>query len=111
MTPDQRAHIRQRIEAMIGELATTIGRLESNTKNVSLELTSIGRLSRMDSMANLAINDRMLSESKARLHKLEYALRRVDGEDYGICEECGEEIPVARLLVMPEAIVCVSCAS
>jgi hypothetical protein len=44
MTPDQRAHIRQRIEAMIGELATTIGRLESNTKNVSLELTSIGRL-------------------------------------------------------------------
>jgi DnaK suppressor protein len=96
---------------MIEELKTTIGRLEDNTKNVSLELTSIGRLSRMDSMANLAINDRMLSESKVRLHKLEYALRRVDDEDYGVCEECGEEIPVARLLVMPEAIVCVACAS
>jgi len=43
--------------------------------------------------------------------------RKVDGlirrmqidEEYGLCEECGEAIPVERLIVMPEATYCVPC--
>jgi DnaK suppressor protein len=44
------------------------------------------------------------------LHKVEHALARVERGTYGICESCGESIPVARLEVLPYATFCVSCA-
>jgi DnaK suppressor protein len=44
------------------------------------------------------------------LHKVERALARVEKGTYGICEGCGESIPVARLEVLPYATTCVSCA-
>ncbi|NIR37045.1 MAG: hypothetical protein GWN07_13970, partial [Actinobacteria bacterium] len=44
------------------------------------------------------------------LHKVERALERVEEGTYGICESCGESIPVARLEVLPYATTCVSCA-
>ncbi len=38
------------------------------------------------------------------------ALRRLDRDDYGRCERCGEAIDPRRLAAMPEAERCVSCA-
>lgn len=37
------------------------------------------------------------------------ALQRIDGETYGICENCGNEIAPARLEAVPSARLCVSC--
>lgn len=45
------------------------------------------------------------------LHKVEHALRRIESGGYGICEVCGEAIPIARLEVLPYATMCVTCAS
>ncbi len=45
------------------------------------------------------------------LHKVEHALRRIESGGYGVCEVCGEAIPVARLEVLPYATTCVTCAS
>ena len=44
------------------------------------------------------------------LRKVERALSRVADKTYGICESCGNSIPVARLEVLPYATECVSCA-
>ena len=30
-------------------------------------------------------------------------------EKFGVCEECGKQIPKKRLLIVPEATLCVSC--
>ncbi len=45
------------------------------------------------------------------LAKVEHARRRVDDGDYGRCEVCGTDIPLARLEALPYATTCVSCAS
>ena len=37
------------------------------------------------------------------------ALHRVDTGTYGVCTDCGEKIPAARLRAKPEAIRCVEC--
>ena len=37
------------------------------------------------------------------------ALARVKIGSYGICEECGEMIDTDRLMIYPEATLCVSC--
>jgi DnaK suppressor protein len=52
-----------------------------------------------------------LIERKIReLRKVEHLIQRVQkDEDYGLCEECGNPIPTERLLIMPEAGMCVPC--
>jgi DnaK suppressor protein len=44
-----------------------------------------------------------------RLEAIGAALQRLAAGDYGICEECAEEIGVARLHAQPTATVCVAC--
>ena len=42
--------------------------------------------------------------------KVEDLLRRMQAdEDFGLCEECGEPIPMERLLIVPDATCCVPC--
>ncbi|MGB8362000.1 MAG: TraR/DksA C4-type zinc finger protein [Acidimicrobiia bacterium] len=45
------------------------------------------------------------------LDKANRALARIDAGTYGICESCGNSIPVERLDVLPYSTVCVTCAS
>lgn len=109
MTPEQRREIKTRIEKRMQELRITIAQLEETSKPVSLD-QPIGRLSRMDSMANQAISGQRLTDSKRTLMRLERALDRIDNDNFGICTECGEDIAAGRLLIMPEATLCVDCA-
>ncbi len=52
-----------------------------------------------------------LLERKAReLKKIEFLMNRIIREnEFGLCEECGEKIPEERLLIIPEANLCVPC--
>jgi RNA polymerase-binding protein DksA len=51
-----------------------------------------------------------LSETeRARLNAVEAALGRVDLGTYGVCEACGNPIPLPRLKVLPFAKLCVQC--
>jgi DnaK suppressor protein len=45
------------------------------------------------------------------LGKVNRALERVEAGTYGICESCGNAIPVERLDVLPYSTLCVECAS
>jgi DnaK suppressor protein len=49
------------------------------------------------------------SEAQARVVEIDAALARVEAGTYGRCEACGKAIPEARLEVLPEATLCVSC--
>lgn len=45
------------------------------------------------------------------LDKVERALVRVKTREYGVCEICGKNIPLARLEALPYVTTCVSCAN
>jgi RNA polymerase-binding protein DksA len=45
------------------------------------------------------------------LRKVDHALDRVAGGEYGICESCSKSIPFERLDVLPYATLCVECAA
>lgn len=52
----------------------------------------------------------LLERKNKELRNIERLIERIAGEeDFGLCEECGERIPKERLLIIPEAILCVSC--
>ncbi len=55
----------------------------------------------VDALGNEAINE---------LRLIQKALEKIKDDEYGICAGCGNEIPTARLEVMPYAELCVKCA-
>lgn len=61
--------------------------------------------SERDRELGLILGDR----EREKLHSIDEALLRIDEGEYGICEECEEEIPIGRLKAMPFARYCVRC--
>ena len=45
----------------------------------------------------------------AELREIRDALNRMDDGSYGICADCGTDIPLARLRVQPAALRCITC--
>ena len=56
---------------------------------------------------DMALSDRTLVE----LGQVSAAMRRVQAEDFGVCTDCGVDIPFDRLKVEPWATRCVACES
>ena len=64
-------------------------------------------------MASITHDDEVVAavvDTRARqLEEIDRALPDIDAGRYGICRECGEEIPKARLKILPFATRCVAC--
>lgn len=58
-----------------------------------------------DRNATLRIRDR----ERKLINKIEEALQRIEDGNYGVCEECGEEIGVDRLRARPVTTLCIEC--
>lgn len=63
--------------------------------------------SERDRELELILSDR----ERQKLHNIDDALLRMNEGEYGICEECDEEIPLGRLKAMPFTRHCVKCKS
>lgn len=55
------------------------------------------------------INSQLAEVESRELASIENALERMRGGDYGICEGCGDKIPMARLNALPYATCCIEC--
>lgn len=53
----------------------------------------------------------MRERDRQTLTAIREALARIESGEYGICEECGEDIASARLTAQPMATLCVHCQS
>jgi DnaK suppressor protein len=45
------------------------------------------------------------------LTRTERALAKLDDGTYGICDDCGEAIPSARLEALPDSVLCLACSA
>jgi DnaK suppressor protein len=61
------------------------------------------------SETDLELGTSLVEIAVCRVAALENALSKVERGVYGLCEECGEEIPLARLQALPTAVLCVDC--
>lgn len=55
--------------------------------------------------------DALAQSARHELEEIAAALERLDDGGFGLCEICGEPIPLARLRVRPTARTCVTCAA
>lgn len=51
-----------------------------------------------------------LAHSERDIQRIDYALRRIEEGQYGLCCNCGAPIAQARLDTIPEAPLCTPCA-
>ena len=110
MTKTEKTVIKTHILHEIDKLQQQINALQEKAKPIAPDC-SLGRLTRMEAMAEQEVNRRILDESKLRLTRLKNALSRIDHPMFGICIECEEPIGVDRMKIRPESVRCVACAS
>ena len=98
----QRAHLLSGLKTALEESGETqftevLGRSSGDSGDEALAVT-LGNLSaaRMD-------------HEVRTLQTLDAAFKRLDAPDYGLCEDCGANIPAKRLIANPAATRCVAC--
>lgn len=111
MNESERTRFRARIKDRLGELLGDLDRGQSGTDTVELDQQAIGRLSRQDALLNQAMSNAQQDRRETEIKLLNAALQRLDREEFGYCEDCGEDIPVKRLELNLAATKCVSCAT
>ena len=101
--------LKKAIQDKIAQLETDIEAIKKLAAPIEPE-NAIGRISRMDAINNKSINDRLLRNAAEKQKKLNLALSRIGEPKFGFCALCEQAIQEARLMLMPESSLCISCA-
>ena len=109
MDSEQIKQLSRQIQIEIEKARADIDAYKELAKPVAPD-EAIGRLTRMEAINSKSINEAALNKAKNRLNRLKSARQMIEDPDYGICRACGEPIPFARLLIVPDSSMCVQCA-
>jgi len=60
---------------------------------------------------NLSFTGRLRERERHLLGKIDQALAKIEANEYGLCENCGEEVGLKRLEARPVAELCIDCKS
>jgi len=110
MTTQEKQSIKEKIYTERSKLSQQITLLEAKTKPVAPDC-SLGRLTREEEMNEQMMNKKILNEALLKQTRLKNAEQRVEHPMFGICIECEEPIGVGRMMVRPESVRCVECAT
>ena len=109
MNKQEKAELKQKIIEEISTQKHLIENFTENAKPVAPD-NAIGRLTRMEAISSQGISEASLNSSKVKLEQLEKALEKIDLPEFGICIRCANSISEGRIMLMPESVVCVTCA-
>ncbi|GAA4244252.1 TraR/DksA family transcriptional regulator [Dactylosporangium darangshiense] len=111
-------HPETRTEDIRAALHVRLKELEAEYSTAVAEMTLAGVADSGDDVADLgtkAFNREqefaLAVSIRTRVEQVERALERLEAGHYGTCENCGDEIPVARLAAFPSVTLCVGCKS
>lgn len=98
-----RAILNEEMKNLLGEADKTVTEMNSEAANFPDPTDRATQES--DRNFELRIRDR----ERKLMNKVKEALERLDNGEFGICEECGEEISEARLKARPVTTLCIDC--
>lgn len=111
MNASREAEIREIVLQKLAELEEQDRLGRDGQAVVELDQQAVGRLSRMDALQSQAMAKATQAQRDIQIKALKTALQRLDEDDYGYCQDCGEDIPHARLALNPAVQKCISCAT
>jgi DnaK suppressor protein len=101
--------IRKKLEEEIAKTETTVAEYKEQAKPMAPDV-AIGRVSRMDAINNRSIVEAALVKAEEKLKNLNRVYEKIDSDDFGICMKCKNPIPLGRILIRPESLLCINCA-
>jgi DnaK suppressor protein len=111
MTPKQRARHRGALEKLRAELVRSgPAKIEPNRTDVATTGVADEDAQALSEMLQVLASQRNRGQAEL-LGKIDRALRKLADapDDYGLCEECEEEIAAKRLALLPWAPLCPAC--
>jgi DnaK suppressor protein len=111
MTPKQRATLRRSLERLRAELlASGPARIEPNRTDAATSGVADEDAQALSEMLQVLASQRNRGQAEL-VGRIDRALRKLEAapEDFGLCEDCEEEIDPRRLAVMPYATRCPAC--
>jgi len=95
-------------ESLIQEARTEISKyIKGETRQLVDTALDDGDRSFVDLYEDISL--KQLSSHGETLRKIDEALRKLNEDTYGTCEDCGEKIDEERLKILPFAIYCIDC--
>ena len=110
LTAEQLAEFRDELLRAVARLERSMRTTDEAARPVTLDQTSVGRLSRIDAIQSQHLAQGAQERERQKLAFLTAALERIENGSYGVCTGCGEPIQPARLAFFPEVPTCVQCA-
>lgn len=104
MNAAQRAFFRQRLHELEQELLKNAGETEALLRETVVVPDPADRAT-IEEVQALELRTR--DRERKLLRKIQQSLQAIENEEYGWCEETGEEIGIERLLARPTATLCV----
>ena len=105
---DERDRIEKELHSFTSETAGSVGGHETLMPPQEKEVNPEDQASQGEQYFKLKSLENILEQ---RLTEVNDAISKIDSESFGICQNCGQEIPWQRLRVNPAATTCISCAS
>lgn len=98
------------LEKQLIELRAFAEISKRDAETVELDQSKVGRLSRMDALQQQAMHAEQNRRRLNQIKQITVALVRIEQDDYGCCQDCGEEINPQRLQIAPATEYCTQCA-
>ncbi len=95
---DQREQLNRRIQKITDEVRHSDAPLPPDFSEQATE------------RENEEVLDALGEAGRQELSRINRTLARIEAGEYGICADCGEEIPKQRLEIVPTSEYCVTCA-
>lgn len=111
MNDSSKSALRVLIDARLSALDDEDALGQQGQKVVTLDQQAVGRLSRQDALLSQSMAKAAQSRRRALRAALIAARARLETDDFGYCDDCGEEIAQKRLEFDPTVTRCIGCAS
>lgn len=109
MNQHERQQLQHCIHGRLRELEQVLAQMEPTTE--ALAESHHDEAARLDTLSHASVDEALLRNGARERARLHANLEWTESDDAGFCEDCGETIPLARLLAVPTTRRCIECAS
>jgi DnaK suppressor protein len=109
LTEVEISNLKQQLESQHETLKIQLQESDDSTKPVSLDQQSVGRVSRIDAIQQQQMASANRHQGIALLQEVDFALKRIKSDEYGLCLMCDEPIALPRLQAQPHTANCIDC--
>ena len=107
MNEAQLEHFRKILNAWRAQLREEVGRTVNHMQDEAANFPDPVDRASQEEEFSLELRNR--DRERKLIKKIEKTLSRIEEDDFGFCDSCGEEIGIRRLEARPTADLCIDC--